>query len=257
MKAQEILGMQIDIVWEDRERNLASVRELLDRSRPRAGALVVLPEMFASGFSLDVAAATEGVGITEAFLSDSARRWGITLMAGLARAPGGCGANEAVVYGPDGVLLTRYQKLQPFTGAGEQNSWPAGDRIVLFPWNGFMVAPFICYDLRFPELFRRALEQGATLFAVCANWPVARHDHWTLLLKARAIENQACVVGVNRAGADPRFSYRGGSLIIGPGGEILAEAGDSAEAIRAAVSPAMVADWRASFPAVRDRRNDF
>ena len=257
MQRQEIIAIQTDIAWEDRERNLAAVREELERSRPMPGALVVLPEMFTSGFSLDVPAATEGAGITEKFLADSARRWGITLVAGVAGRPGGCAANEALVYGPDGTLLTRYRKLQPFTGAGEEKSWPAGDRLTLFSWQGFQVAPLICYDLRFPELFRRAVDLGATLITVSANWPTARHEHWTILLKARAIENQLIVAGVNRAGADPRFTYRGGSLLLGPQGEVLAEAGAEAAVIRATVSPGMVADWRAAFPALRDRRADF
>jgi predicted amidohydrolase len=129
--------------------------------------------------------------------------------------------------------------------------------VVTFQWGGFTVAPFICYDLRFPEVFRAAVRKGADLIVVVASWPDPRHHHWTTLLKARAIENQAAVIGVNRAGTDPMFRYAGGSLILGPQAEVLAEAGEAPGCIRAEILPDMVADWRGKFPALRDRRPDY
>jgi predicted amidohydrolase len=120
----------------------------------------------------------------------------------------------------------------------------------------FAVAPFICYDLRFPELFRAALDHGADLMVVIANWPIARVDHWTTLLKARAIENQCYVLGVNRCGHDPSFIYPGKSAVFDPQGRCLAEAGAAAEIISATLDANLVRDWRRAFPALRDRRND-
>ncbi len=252
----ELIGLQTDIAWHDRGENHARVAALLETAAPASGALVILPEMFASGFSQDVDAATEGAGESEAFLSHLARQYGIALMAGLATRPGGTGANVSVTFGPDGRELARYRKLHPFTTAGEAEAYPAGDRVVTFSWGGFTVAPFICYDLRFPEIFRLALDQGADLFAVIASWPERRHDHWSTLLRARAIENMAGLIGVNRAGTDPGFSYAGGSAILGPRAEVLAEAGKDAGFIKAILNPETVAEWRASFPALRDRRRD-
>ena len=97
------------------------------------------------------------------------------------------------------------------------------------------MAPLVCYDLRFPEIFRQAVRSGAELLVVIANWPQARESHWLALLQARAIENQAYVVGINRAGNDPHARYGGRSLIVGPRGETLAEAGDSQQVIAANV----------------------
>lgn len=253
----ELLGLQTDIVWHDSAANLAAVPAMLEAARPAPGALVVLPEMCASGFTRDTKAATSEAGRVEAGLAALAKQHGIAIMAGLAVQSGDCGANESVTWGPDGRELARYRKLQPFSMAGEAENYPAGDRVVTFQYGGFTIAPFICYDLRFPELFRAAVDKGADLFAVIGNWPNRRHQHWTTLLKARAIENQAAVIGVNRAGTDPEFTYAGGSLVLGPQAEVLAEAGDALGFIRAEISPELVRDWRAQFPALRDRRPDY
>lgn len=253
----QIFALQTATVWHDPAANRAAVRELLDQAQPEPGALVVLPETFAAGFSADIARATDGVAETEGFLAAQAKAHGIAIMAGLAVKAGDCGANESVTWGPDGSELARYRKLQPFTPAGEHVNYPAGNEVVVFEFGGFKIAPFICYDLRFPEIFRAAVDKGADLLTVIGNWPNRRHQHWTTLLKARAIENQVAVIGVNRAGADPEFTYAGGSLILGPQAEVLAEAGDAPGLIRAEISPELVRDWRAQFPALRDRRPDY
>lgn len=252
----ELIGLQTDIAWHDRGTNLAGAKEMLEAARPVPGALIVLPEMSMSGFSRNVDAATEGVAETEVELARLARNHGIAIMAGLATRHDGCGANESVTFGPEGTELARYRKLQPFSMAGEGECYPAGNSIVMFQWGGFTVAPFICYDLRFPELFRAALDKGADLFAVIGNWPNPRQHHWDTLLRARAIENLAVVIGVNRAGTDPEFAYSGGSAILGPQAEVLSEAGEAPGFIRARISPSLVAEWRTHFPALRDRRRD-
>jgi omega-amidase len=252
----ELIGLQTDIAWHDRTGNHTLVSGLIERAKPSPGALVVLPEMFASGFSADVSTATEGAEESEAFLSALAKQYQIALMAGLATLRDGKGANVSVTYGPDGQELARYRKIQPFSLSGECDIYPAGDRVVTFQWGGFTIAPFICYDLRFPEIFRVAIDRGADLIAVVANWPNRRQHHWSTLLRARAIENMAGLIGVNRAGTDPEFTYAGGSAILGPQAEVLAEAGDTPGFIKAELTPEMVAGWRSSFPALRDRRRD-
>jgi predicted amidohydrolase len=214
--------------------------------------------MSTSGFSMNVAAAADtSAGETEVFLARMARHYHLTILGGLARQlSDGKGANEAVAFGPDGSLLCRYRKIHSFSPAGETGAFRAGHEIVTFPWNGFTVCPLICYDLRFPELFRAAVARGTDLFCVIANWPDRRHQHWTTLLQARAIENQAFVLGVNRSGADPHFHYAGGTSLTDPHGATLAAAGDGPELLRATPSPGTAAAWRAAFPALRDRRTD-
>ncbi len=252
----KLICLQPDIVWEDREANGVKVRDLLEAAAPPPGSLVLLPEMFATGFTTDPEAACEPPGGgTERFLAETARCRNVTLLAGVAtRAPDGRGRNEAVAFGPDGAELARFAKLHPFTFAGEARHFAAGEGIVTFPWNGFTVAPFVCYDLRFPEAFRAAVRRGADLFAVLANWPAEREDHWLALLRARAIENQACVAGVNRCGRCPRHAYPGRSLIVDPRGVVLADAGSAEGSIDAVPDLTALKAYRRDFPVLGDMR---
>jgi omega-amidase len=147
--------------------------------------------------------------------------------------------------------------LQPFTLGGESEHYVAGERLHLFECQEFTAAPFICYDLRFPELFRRATAGGANLIIVIASWPVVRDAHWMTLLKARAIENLAYVVGVNRCGYDPKHYHSGHSVIYDPQGRVLADAGVEEGWIEAQLELQPLIDWRQSFPALNDMRPDF
>jgi predicted amidohydrolase len=137
---------------------------------------------------------------------------------------------------------------------GESANYQAGREVAVFPWQGFTVAPFICYDLRFPEHFRAATRRGAQLITVIANWPVKRIGHWVTLLQARAIENQAYVAGVNRCGADPTLTYNGRSLIVSPKGDILADAGHGESVISAEVNLQELLDYRRELPFLADMR---
>jgi len=254
----EILCCQFDIVWEDKAANVALARELLAAAGVPSGALVVLPEMFATGFSMDVAGICEdAAGPAHAFLAETARRYEAYVLGGVVtRGPDGRGRNEAVCYAPDGREIARCAKLHPFGFAGETDHYEAGEQIVTFPIGDLTAAALICYDLRFPEAFRLAVRRGAELFVVIANWPSARVDHWAALLKARAIENQAYVVGANRCGADPNVAYPGRSIILGPRGETLAEAGDTPGVLRASIDIEALRAYRREFPALSDIRDD-
>lgn len=254
----KIIGIQLDPVWEDAAANHEKAYALIKSAQPTPGALIVLPEMFASGFSMNVAAIADTNGVTQSFLAHTAAEFGVYLMAGVVtRNADGRGRNECVVYAPDGREHARYCKMQPFTLGGESDHFGAGDDVVLLDCGGFRVAPFICYDLRFPEIFRRAAARGANLITVIASWPVAREDHWLTLLKARAIENQAYVVGVNRCGSDPKLYHSGRSRIFGPGGNALAEAGTEESAIEAELELELLLDYRQRLPFLNDLRADY
>ncbi len=236
--------------------NHGKVRALLDQARPASGSLVVLPEMAFSGFSMNAAAAAQSDALEdETFLGEMATLHQSTIVSGLvSRVHNGHGANQAVAIAPDGTLLARYTKLQPFSPVSEGEPYPAGSEIVTFQWNGIKAAPFICYDLRFPEHFRAAVKLGVELFIVIANWPVKRHQHWLTLLQARAIENQAYVIGVNRCGTDPGNSYNGRSIVVSPHGHIIADAGESERVLSARIDANEVRQWREQFPALGDMR---
>jgi omega-amidase len=255
----QIIGCQIDIVWENKPANHDRVRELLSSSPVKPDALVVLPEMFATGFSMHVNTIAEpGAGETQTFLAELAKEFRSYVLGGVVtRAADGRGRNEAIVYGPDGQQVTRYCKLHPFSYAGETKYYQAGETGALFTCHDFQVAPFVCYDLRFPEIFRRAVRRGAQLLVVIANWPQPRESHWLALLRARAIENQAYVVGVNRTGSDPHACYGGHSLVVGPRGETLAEGGEGPGLVTAEIELAPLLEYRRQFPALVDMRAEF
>jgi predicted amidohydrolase len=250
--------VQLDIAWEAPTRNHARVHELLAHARPRRDSLVVLPELFACGFSMNVDRVGEDEPrATEMFLREIAREFGVFVVGGVAARTAGRVRNEAVVANPSGDVIARYAKLHPFTPAGEKDAYAAGEDVVIFDWSGFKVAPFVCYDLRFPEIFRRAVRRGASLFTVIANWPSARVNHWITLLQARAIENQAYVVGVNRCGRDPKVEYPGRSLVVDPLGNIIADAGNGERVIAADVEIRQVSEFRSNLPFLDDVRTEF
>lgn len=248
--------VQHDIVWENKRATFERVTALLASARPEPGSLVLLPEMFATGFSMNVSATAESPKReTEQFLSATAKQLKVFLLGGVVTARSDSkGNNQCVVFSPDGAEIARYSKMQPFTPGGESTNYQAGKESVIFPWQGFVVAPFICYDLRFPEHFREAARRGAQLITVIASWPVARIQHWVTLLQARAIENQAYVAGVNRCGTDPKFTYTGRSVIVGPKGDILADAGNGETVISAEVSLDELLAYRKELPFLADMR---
>ena len=250
----KVFAVQFDIAWEDKAANFSKVRALLAATPPEPGSLVVLSEMFSTGFSMNLSATRQApVREDEAFLSDLAREHRAFVLGGVVSAgTGEMGRNDAVAFSPGGTLLARYTKIHPFSLGGEAQARATGADIVTFECGGFTVAPFVCYDLRFPEIFRAAAKRGANLFTVIALWPVKRQQHWLTLLQARAIENQAFVIGVNRLGNEPQFSYAGRSVAIDPQGVIIADAGEQERILTATLDPEAVHTWRREFPALRD-----
>jgi omega-amidase len=254
----KIFCCQHDIIWENKAANHAKVRALLEAAKIPRGSLVLLPEMFSSGFSMNVQGIAEaGARESEKFMASLAQEMGVTILGGaVVVGPDGRGRNQSITFSPEGKELARYSKMQPFSLGGELQHYTPGGELVSFSWGRFTVAPFICYDLRFPELFRAAAQRGAQLITVIANWPVTRIHHWITLLQARAIENQAYVAGVNRCGTDPRYGYNGRSIIVSPHGDILADAGNGESVIGAELDLAALLKWRNDFPALRDMRQD-
>jgi len=251
--------LQMDLVWEDKAANHAGARSMLNDASVSAGDLVVLPEMFDTGFSFKVERTADTGGETLGFLVDLAKAFGVWVHGGrtVVSADGEHGLNRCEVVGPSGEVACSYDKIHPFSYGRESERFVGGDKVVTYGWGegdaALRVCPAICYDLRFPELFRRGLDLGAEAFAVGANWPAARAAHWRALSIARAIENQAFVFAVNRVGSDPSLSFRGGSVVVDPKGELLGELGDDAGVLSVEVDPRAVRDWRAEFPAWRDR----
>ncbi len=246
--------VQIDSVWEDRPANHAKARQLIAAADPQPGSLIILPETFSTGFSMNLSVTAESEdGPTEQFLREIAAQYQSCVIGGVVtNTAGGRGMNQSLAIAPDGTLLTRYTKNYPFSMGGECEVHIAGTSVSIFEWQGLRIAPLICYDLRFPELARSAVRAGAEVLIYIAAWPVKRIQHWVTLLQARAIENLAYVIGVNRCGTDPQFTYTGRSLVVDPHGIIIADAAEQEHVISSELAPAIVRDWRAYFPPLRD-----
>jgi predicted amidohydrolase len=255
----KIACCQFDLEWESKPANHARVARMLRGAGLAAGSLVVLPEMFATGFSMNVAGIEDSRDqFTQRFLSSLATELEINIIGGVVSlGPKGMGYNEAIGYGPSGGKIVRYRKMHPFGFSGENKHYLPGDQVARFAIDGLRVCPLICYDLRFPEPFRVGLRQGADCFVVIANWPKQREQHWLALLQARAIENQAYVAAVNRIGKDPNAEYGGRSLLIDPRGNILADAGSAETIISADFDREVVATYRKEFPVLSDIRTDY
>ena len=250
-----VTALQFDVAWEDKPANFAKVHQLLARAAPRKDSLVVLPEMFATGFSMNTAKIAESRGgETEQFLAATAKELGVFLIGGAAmRGRDGRMRNKALAFSPTGELLAFYAKMRPFAPGGESQHYVAGERAATFRWGDWTVAPLICYDLRFPELFRQAAAaRQPELFVIIASWPEKRILHWARLLQARAIENQAYIVGVNHVGDDPYYHYCGRSLILDYNGDILADASEREDWIRAELDLATLRKYRQGLPFLAD-----
>jgi len=253
-----VIVLQFDIAWEDKPANFDRVRRLLAAASPRKDSLVVLPEMFATGFSMNADAIAESYGgPTEQFLASTAKEFGVVLVAGAAmRGRDGRVRNKALVFSSGGELLAYYAKMRPFTLGGESAHYTAGTHPTVFQWRDWKISPFVCYDLRFPEVFREAAASDQPhLFVVIACWPVKRIHHWVRLLQARAIENQAYVVGVNRIGSDPQLEYTGRSMMVDQHGEIFADAGDRECCLSAELDLAALLEYRRGLPFLADLRS--
>lgn len=248
--------LQLDICWEDRQANFRMVEQMLRNIGVEPDDLILLPELFDSGFSLNVSVTNDANAQTDAFLASIAKQYRAFVQGGRTVRPHGAklAFNCMSVKSPDGRTLAEYAKIHPFSYGREPEAFAPGHEIVTYPWRGLTVCPAVCYDLRFPELFRIGMLRGANVIALGANWPEARQAHWRALLIARAVENQSFVLGVNRTGRDPHLNYVGGTIAIDPKGMVIGELGSEAAVLTVEVEPDGLVGWREQFPAWRDIR---
>jgi predicted amidohydrolase len=256
----KVAAIQHDITWEDPAANFAHLAPMVAKAADDGARLVVLAEMFSTGFTMDTERTAEPPGgPSTQFLVEQASTHGVWVCGSLPERADGASlpANMLVLAAPDGTLHS-YAKIHPFTYAREQEHFTAGDQHVTVDVEGVRVSLFVCYDLRFADEFW-PLAPDTDCYVVPGNWPASRREHWRVLLRARAIENQAFVVGANRVGAGGKLDYVGDSRIIGPMGKVLAEAPPQGnvghEAVLVAeVDPEVVRSTREKFPFLADRR---
>jgi len=251
----KIAGLQLDIAWESPSDNFDRIRPHIATAKAAGARLFVLPEMYACGFSMEVQGIAEPEdGPSTAFLVEQARAHDLWMVGSVPAIPEGQDKpfNTLVLAGPEGQLH-RYRKIHPFTFADEHLHYGAGTERVTVDIEGLRCTLFVCYDLRFAdEMWATAHDTDCYLFI--ANWPERRRHHWMSLLMARAIENQAYVVGINRVGEGGGLQYSGDSRVIDPWGEVLTSGARQQTLLLAELDPQVVADARRKFPVLQDRR---
>jgi predicted amidohydrolase len=251
-----VAAVQHDIVWEDRDATLARLEPTVAAAAAAGAQLVLLPETFAVGFSMDTARIAEPTdGPTADWLAAQAAAHALWIGGSVVERAAGSErpANVFVLAGPDGERH-RYAKRHLFTLGGEAEQFVAGDESVTFAVGDVRVSPLVCFDLRFaPQTWAQA--PATDLYVVVANWPTVRHVAWRALCIARAIENQAFLVGVNRVGAaGDGTAHAGGSIVVDPTGNVLAEADDTETTLLVDIDPGVVAEIRRKLPFLDVRR---
>ncbi len=249
--------VQMDVVHGDTERNLAVALANLEKCADRGAEIVALPEMWLTGYAfrdLVNLAATAVPGAIEQ-LREAARRFKLTIVAGSMPelAPEKV-YNTAYVIDPAGQVLDTYRKIHLFSYSGEERFIAGGDRLPPMLTTGdTKYGVTICYDIRFPEVFRPLAVQGAQIIFVPAQLPHPRLNHWRILLQARAVENQTFIVGCNRVGRVKQLEYFGHSMVVDPWGEILAEGGEDEAILVADLDLSQVEATREKMTVFADR----
>ncbi len=238
---------QMHVSFEDMQSNFNKAKDLIEKaSRQNIGTLV-FPEMFATGFSLNTTLAQGESDSIVMFLKDQAVKYDINIIAGYMSVGKNRPQNVAIAVNRHGRIIARYAKRRLFRPANEHNIMTPGDSEVLFELDGVMISLFICFDLRFPELYRKSARQSDLMITIAA-WPLERQQHFETLLEARAIENQCYSVGVNQTGESGGIEYGGGSAIISPKGVTLIRKYGDEVLISAPVDTELVETVRREFP---------
>lgn len=247
--------VQLDIVWEHPEKNRKKIHNIIQTQGQSGTDLYVYPELTVDGFTMNPSSVAETLsGESISFFTELAKETNSHQLFGVVIENAGNFYNSLIHVKPDGKLGSVYQKMHPFSFAGEDKVYTPGTELVITEINGVLVGLTICYDLRFPELFRKLTISGAEMIVNIANWPAKRGLHWNRLLPARAIENQVFIVAANRVGTDPSNQYNGESQVIHPNGTIVGSFGNGEGIFFVEIDPEEGRTYRKNFPVLQDIR---
>ncbi|MFA4877452.1 MAG: nitrilase-related carbon-nitrogen hydrolase [Methanoregula sp.] len=251
-----VCSAQITSVFEDPKKTLEKAEVFIRHAAQSGASLICFPEQFATGWNPESGKNTESIsGLIVTALQKSARENAIAIIGSFREIALPLPKNTAVVIGNDGKILTTYSKMHLFSPGKENLGFSPGSELGLFPLGPLSCGIAICYDLRFPELFRIYAQKGVQAVFVPAAWPAIRTRHWELFLTARAAENQMYIIGVNTTGPTPVDTYSGSSMTINPQGVIIARANDAEQLLFSDLQVSEVLTARESFPVSRDRRD--
>ena len=250
---------QMDVRFGDPAANFATVTRMTEEAKRRGSDLILFPELWSTAYDL-TRASRYASSLTSGLFADIsalAQRTGIHILGSTLSLFGeNKFGNTLTVFAPDGTLLADYSKIHLFRLMDEHQYLTAGDKPVMVDLPFGRAGLAICYDLRFPELFRAHALAGAEMAFLPSEWPQPRLMHWQTLIRARAIENQMFIFACNRVGTDAQNVFFGHSMAVDPWGEILAEAGDGEEVISLSVDLSKVQDARKTIPILQDWRPD-
>ncbi|MCC8193191.1 MAG: carbon-nitrogen family hydrolase [Deltaproteobacteria bacterium] len=253
----KVCAVQIGAAVGDRAANKSKVAEQLALAAGHGIDVAVLPELWDLGFYPADALALGDPDGAEAkeFLSGQAKKYGINIVGGsIVCKNEGTIRNRGLVFDRDGALVSLYDKTHLFSPSGEHENFEAGDRLAVYELDGVPVGQIICYDIRFGELVRTLALKGIKVLFAPAAWPHPRLNHWRLLARARAVENQMFVVAVNAVGTVNNLTFCGHSMMVDPWGEIVAEAGGGEQLLMGTLDLSIIADIRERINVFRDRR---
>jgi predicted amidohydrolase len=251
-----IIGIaQMNIIWEDYKQNMKKVEHFIKMASGNKVELILFPEMTLTGFTMDVNKLLLSEEEVISWIKKVAIDNNVHIGLGFAIKADKKGENKYVIVSREGNVLIKYKKIHPFSYGGEDHKYTNGNKIFSCKIGGFKITPFICYDLRFPEIFQIASKE-AQIITVAANWPKAREEHWITLLRARAIENQCYVIGINRVGIGDGLQYNGKSVIVNPNGEILNEMNEEETLIIKDLEIEKIQEVKKIFDIKNDRREE-
>lgn len=250
---------QLNIIYEDKEANIVKLKEMIKAAKTSYADMILFPEMTLTGFSMNISLTAEENDYSLNIIREIARSSNIIIAFGWTKKAGKKAENHYTVVGKNGELISDYIKIHPFSYSGEDKYFEAGSKLALFEIDNIRFSTFICYDLRFPEIFQAASSYSDVII-IAANWPGKRKDHWNTLLKARAIENQSYILAVNCEGMIGDLSYSGDSSVYSPDGSCLSRLEDIEDIAYIDISyenvKENVYEYRAGFPVKKDRKTD-
>lgn len=251
-----VCSAQIASIWEDPEKTLEKAGTLIRHAASSGASLICFPEQFATGWDPASGQNVEDTsGPIVSTLQKHARNNHIAVIGSFRKRGVPLPENTAVVIDQDGRIATLYSKMHLFSPGNEQNGFASGTNLGIFTLGPLRCGIAICYDLRFPELFRIYRQKGVHAVFIPSAWPKQRITHWALFLTARAAENQMYMAGVNTTGITPVDTYAGSSMTVDPHGTIISRAGDAEQLIFADLDHAVVETARRSFPVEKDRKD--
>jgi omega-amidase len=251
-----ICSAQIASIWEEPEKTLEKAGMFIRHAADSGAALICFPEQFATGWDPQPRSNIQDIhGSIVSSLQGYAKESGIGILGSFRQANDPLPKNTVVAIGKDGRILATYAKMHLFSHGHEDQGSSPGTELGIFSLGALTCGIAICYDLRFPDLFRLYARQGVQAVFVPSAWPQIRTRHWELFLQARALENQMYVIGVNTTGQTPVESYSGDSITTDPHGTIISRANDAEQLIFTDLDPALVESARRSFPVEQDRKD--